>query len=139
MLVHLAQAVIYLSLAPKSNSSYIAYERAKKDALHTAAEPVPLTIRNAATRLMKDLGYGQGYRLAHYEADKVAADMQCLPDSLVGATYYAPTTEGHEARMSERLEQLRGLREKAGRTTRGTAQRSTPTPRSGSPDAEEPS
>lgn len=111
--VHLAQAVIYLSLAPKSNSSYIAYERAKKDALHTLAEPVPLTIRNAATRLMKDLGYGRGYRLAHYEADKVATDMRCLPDSLAGATYYKPTGEGNEKRFKERLEWLTHLREQA--------------------------
>lgn len=73
--VHLAEAVIYLSMAPKSNSSYIAYERAKKDALHSMAEPVPLIIRNAPTRLMKDLGYGAGYRLAHDEKDKIALDM----------------------------------------------------------------
>ena len=111
--VHLAEAVIYLSLAPKSNSSYIAYERAKKDALRTLAEPVPLAIRNAPTRLMKDLGYGQGYRLAHYEADKVAADMRCLPDSLAGAEYYRPTEEGNERRFKERLEWLKRLREKA--------------------------
>ncbi|WP_022868675.1 replication-associated recombination protein A [Schaalia vaccimaxillae] len=111
--VHLSQAVIYLSLAPKSNSSYIAYERAKKDALHSRAEPVPLVIRNAPTRLMKELGYGQGYRLAHYEDDKVATDMQCLPDSLVDAEYYSPTLEGHESRMSERLNQVKALRNKS--------------------------
>ena len=111
--VHLAQAVIYLSLAPKSNSSYVAYEHAKKDALHTLAEPVPLAIRNAPTRLMKDLGYGRGYRLAHYEADKVAADMRCLPDSLAGAEYYRPTEEGNERRFKERLEWLTHLREQA--------------------------
>ena len=111
--VHLAQAVIYLSLAPKSNSSYVAYEHAKKDALHTLAEPVPLTIRNAATRLMKDMGYGRGYRFAHYEADKVAADMRCLPDSLAGAEYYRPTEEGNERRFKERLEWLTHLREQA--------------------------
>ena len=119
--VHLAQAVIYLSLAPKSNSSYIAYERAKKDALHTLAEPVPLTIRNAPTRLMKDLGYGSGYRLAHYEADKVAADMRCLPDSLAGATYYRPTEEGNEGRFKERLAWLRGVRARAQRPAAGGA------------------
>ena len=111
--VHLAQAVIYLSLAPKSNSSYVAYEHAKKDALHTLAEPVPLAIRNAATRLMKDMGYGRGYRLAHYEADKVAADMRCLPDSLAGAEYYRPTEEGNERCFKERLEWLTHLREQA--------------------------
>lgn len=111
--VHLAEAVIYLSLAPKSNSSYTAYGRARRDALRTQADPVPLAIRNAPTRLMKDLGYGQGYRLAHYEADKVAADMRCLPDSLAGAEYYRPTEEGNERRFKERLEWLKRLREQA--------------------------
>ncbi|WP_455158942.1 replication-associated recombination protein A [Schaalia cardiffensis] len=110
--VHLAEAVIYLSMAPKSNSSYIAYEYAKKDALHSMAEPVPLVIRNATTRLMKDLGYGEGYRLAHDEEGKVAADMQCLPDSLVGTEYYTPTKEGHENRLRERLIRLRALRQR---------------------------
>lgn len=109
--VHLAEAVIYLSMAPKSNSSYIAYEHAKKDALHSMAEPVPLVIRNAPTRLMKDLGYGEGYRLAHDEEGKVAVDMQCLPDSLVGTEYYTPTKEGHENRFRERLVRLRALRQ----------------------------
>ena len=110
--VHLAEAVIYLSLAPKSNSSYIAYECAKKDALHSMAEPVPHVIRNAPTRLMKDLGYGDGYRLAHYEEHKVAAGMQCLPDSLVGTEYYRPTSEGREAWMAERLAQVKQWRER---------------------------
>ena len=119
--VHLAEAVIYLALAPKSNSSYIAYERAKKDALRTLAEPVPLAIRNAPTRLMKDLGFGQGYRLAHYEADKVAADLVCLPDSLAGAAYYRPTREGNEGRFKERLEWLRGMRARAQRPAAGGA------------------
>ena len=108
--VHLSEAVIYLSLAPKSNSSYIAYEHAKKDALHSMAEPVPLVIRNAPTRLMKDLGYGDGYRLAHYEENKVAVGMQCLPDSLVGTEYYQPTEEGREKAFKDRLNWLKGLR-----------------------------
>ena len=108
--VHLTEAVIYLSLAPKSNSSYIAYERAKKDALHSMAEPVPLVIRNAPTRLMKDLGYGKDYRLAHYEKHKVAANMQCLPDSLAGSEYYHPTCEGREAWLSERLSDVKRWR-----------------------------
>ena len=108
--VHLAEAVIYLSLAPKSNSSYIAYEQAKKDALHSMAEPVPLVIRNAPTRLMKDLGYGDGYRLAHYEENKVAVGMQCLPDSLAGAEYYHPTSEGREQVFKDRLAWLKSLR-----------------------------
>ncbi len=111
--VHLAEAVIYLSLAPKSNSSYIAYEHAKKDALHSMAEPVPEVIRNAPTRLMKELGYGKGYRLAHHEENKVAADMQCLPDSLIGTRYYRPTEEGREKAFKERLEWLRSLRQAA--------------------------
>ena len=111
--VHLTEAVIYLSLAPKSNSSYMAYEHAKRDALETIAEPVPLVIRNAPTRLMKDLSYGEGYRYAHDEEDKVAAGMQCLPDSLVGTRYYEPTTEGRESAFKERLEWLQGLRRAA--------------------------
>ena len=73
-------------------------------------EAVPLVIRNAPTRLMKDLGYGKGYRLAHYEQDKVAADMQCLPDLLVGAEYYAPTREGREGLFADRLAELKELR-----------------------------
>ena len=111
--VHLAEAVIYLSLAPKSNSSYMAYEHAKRDALETIAEPVPLVIRNAPTRLMEDLGYGAGYRYAHDEADKIAAGMQCLPDSLVGTEYYVPTEEGREAAFKARFEQIKELRRKA--------------------------
>lgn len=111
--VHLAEAVIYLSLAPKSNSCYMAYEHAKCDALETIAEPVPLVIRNAPTRLMKELDYGAGYRYAHDEEDKVAAGMQCLPDSLAGTEYYQPTEEGREAAFKERLEQLKALRDAA--------------------------
>jgi len=108
--VHLAEAVIYLSLAPKSNSSYMAYEHAKRDALESMAEPVPLVIRNAPTRLMKELDYGAGYRYAHDEENKVAAGMQCLPDSLAGTEYYVPTTEGREGAFKERLEWVKGLR-----------------------------
>ena len=111
--VHLTEAVIYLSLAPKSNSAYMAYEHAKADALHNMAEPVPLVIRNAPTRLMKDLDYGKGYRYAHDEEGKIAAGMQCLPDSLVGTEYYAPTEEGREGLFKERLEWLRGVRRDA--------------------------
>jgi len=104
--VHLAEAVIYLSLAPKSNSSYIAYERAKKDALSRTADPVPLAIRNATTKLMKEVGYGKGYRLAHYEENKIA-DLDCLPDALLGTEYYTPTEEGVEARIKARLAQIK--------------------------------
>ena len=104
--VHLAEAVIYLSVAPKSNSSYIAYEHAKKDALERTAEPVPLAIRNAVTKLMKEAGYGKGYRLAHYEENKIA-DLQCLPDSLAGTEYYRPTSEGVEAKIAARLDAVK--------------------------------
>ena len=104
--VHLAEAVIYLSIAPKSNSAYIAYERAKADALERIAEPVPLVIRNAPTKLMKELEYGKGYKLAHYAENKIA-DLQCLPDSLQGTEYYSPTSEGVEARIAKRLEEIK--------------------------------
>ena len=112
--VHLTEAVVYLSLAPKSNSMEVAYMRARNDALTTMAEPVPLVIRNAPTRLMKDLGYGSGYKYAHDEENKVAADMQCLPDALAGAEYYTPTEEGREGLFKNRLEQLKALRRAAG-------------------------
>ena len=111
--VHLTEAVTYLSLAPKSNAMEVAYLRARKDALTTMAEPVPLVIRNAPTRLMKDLGYGNGYQYAHDVEGKVAADMQCLPDALAGTEYYSPTTEGREGLFKERLEQLKALRNAA--------------------------
>ena len=104
--VHLAEAVIYLSIAPKSNSAYIAYERAKTDALERIAEPVPLVIRNAPTKLMKYLEYGKGYKLAHYAENKIA-DLQCLPDSLQGTEYYSPTSEGVEARIAKPLEEIK--------------------------------
>ena len=109
--VHLAEAVIYLSVAPKSNSSYLAYEHAKRDALERTAEPVPLVIRNATTKLMKEIGYGRGYRLAHYEENKIA-DIQCLPDSLAGTEYYKPTGEGVEARIKARLAEIKAWKAK---------------------------
>ncbi|MBQ6905156.1 MAG: replication-associated recombination protein A, partial [Spirochaetia bacterium] len=112
--VHLAEAVIYLSLAPKSNAAYMAYEHAKRDALNQLAEPVPLAIRNAPTRLMKDLGYGDGYKYAHDVENKIA-DLQCLPDSLVGTEYYKPTEEGVEARIKTRLEQIKAWKEELAR------------------------
>ena len=104
--VHLTQAVVYLSLAPKSNALYLAYESAKKDALTQLSEPVPLQIRNAVTKLMKDVGYGKGYQYAHNSEDKLT-DMQCLPDSLLGREYYRPTREGLEYRFKDRLEQIK--------------------------------
>ena len=103
--VHLTHAVTYLSLAPKSNALYVAYETAKRDALEMLDEPVPLQIRNAPTRLMKDLHYGEGYQYAHDTEDKLTT-MQCLPDALQGRKYYIPTTQGSEARVQERLRQI---------------------------------
>ena len=103
--VTLTHCVVYLSLAPKSNALYKAYEAAKRDAQKMLAEPVPLVIRNAPTRLMKDLHYGEGYVYAHDTEEKLTS-MQCLPDSLLGRTYYRPTQQGSEARAAQRLEQI---------------------------------
>ena len=105
----LAQAVVYLSVAPKSNALYTAYGEIQGDVESTAAEPVPLHLRNAPTGLMKGLGYGQGYQYAHNLEDKVA-DMQCLPDNLRDRVYYHPTSEGVEKRIKERLEELKRRR-----------------------------
>ena len=103
--VHLTQAVVYMSLAPKSNALYMAYESAKKDALTQLSEPVPLVIRNAPTKLMKELDYGKGYEYAHDAKDKLTA-MRCLPDSLEGRRYYRPDGKGEEAELKERLERI---------------------------------
>ena len=104
--VHLTEAVVYMSLAPKSNALYAAYEAAKKDALEQLAEPVPLVIRNAPTKLMEQLDYGKGYQYAHDAADRLT-NMQCLPDSLKDRVYYRPTEEGVEGRWKARLEQIK--------------------------------
>jgi len=104
--VHLTEAVVYLSLAPKSNAMETAYLSARKDAIEHLAEPVPLVIRNAPTRLMKDLHYGEGYQYAHDTKDKLT-NMQCMPDNLKGRTYYHPTTQGVEGRFKERLEAIK--------------------------------
>ncbi len=109
--VHLSEAVVYLSLAPKSNALYTAYESAKRDALTMLAEPVPLVIRNAPTKLMKELDYGKGYKYAHNEKDKLST-MQCLPDSLSGREYYRPTEEGAEARFAQRLKEIKDWKER---------------------------
>lgn len=108
--VHLTEAVVYMSLAPKSNSLYIAYERAKKDAVKQLAEPVPPVIRNAVTQLMRDLNYGKGYQYAHDSEEKLT-NMQCLPDSLLGREYYQPTEQGLEAKYKTRLEQIKAWKE----------------------------
>jgi putative ATPase len=105
----LAQAVVYLCAAPKSNALYTAYGEVLRDVEQTAAEPVPLHLRNAPTSLMKGLGYGKGYEYAHDKQDKVA-DMRCLPDSLQNRTYYHPTSEGVEKRIRERLKEIKRLK-----------------------------
>jgi putative ATPase len=105
----LAQAVVYLALAPKSNALYTAYSEVQQDVERTVAEPVPLHLRNAPTGLMKGLGYGQGYQYAHHVDDKVA-DMQCLPDNLRDRTYYHPTNEGIEKRIRDRMEEIKRIR-----------------------------
>ena len=111
--VHLTEAVLYMAMAPKSNAVDVAYMRARSDALNTTAEPVPLVIRNAPTSLMKELGYGKGYKFAHDFDDKIT-DMQCLPDSLKDRVYYIPGNEGVEPKFASRLAQIRELRKKAG-------------------------
>ena len=111
--VHLTEAVVYMSLAPKSNAMEVAYNTARVDALNMIAEPVPLVIRNAPTKLMKNLNYGKGYQYAHDTEDKLT-NMQCLPDSLLGRTYYQPTEEGFEARYKERLQQIKEWKRKHG-------------------------
>ena len=111
--VHLTEIVVYLSLAPKSNAMEQAYNRAARDAQEMMAEPVPLQIRNAPTRLMKELEYGKGYTYAH-DTDEKIARMSCLPDSLAGRRYYTPSGLGREASMKARLKAVCDWRE--GRT-----------------------
>jgi putative ATPase len=105
----LVEAVVYLCLAPKSNAVYTAYSAVQADIENTRQEPVPLHLRNAPTKLMKELDYGKGYRYAHDEASKVA-DMDCLPDSLKGRSYYHPTQEGREKILAQRLEEIRRIK-----------------------------
>ena len=104
--VHLTHAVVYLSLAPRSNALYQAILAAKKDAAERMAEPVPLQIRNAETALMKELEYGKGYLYAHDTEERLTA-MDCLPESLLGRRYYLPGEQGSEARAKQRLEAIR--------------------------------
>jgi len=105
----LAEAVVYLALAPKSNSVYTAYAAVQSEIEHTRQEPVPMHLRNAPTKLMKELDYGKGYLYAHDEEGKVA-DMDCLPDSLKGRSYYQPTQEGREKLLAQRMEEIRRIR-----------------------------
>lgn len=107
--VHLTHAVVYCSLAPKSNALDVAYNEAARDARETAGEPVPLQIRNAPTSLMKDLGYGKGYQYAHDYEMKIT-HMDCLPEELLGRQYYRPTGQGKEAKITEWLQKLRAWR-----------------------------
>ena len=108
--VHLTEAVVYLSLAPKSNAMEAAYMAARKDALSQLSEPVPLNIRNGVTSLMRDIGYGKGYQYAHDYEEKLTA-MRCLPDSLSDREYYRPTDQGLEPRFAERLKAIRDWKE----------------------------
>ena len=105
----LAEAVVYLALAPKSNSVYTAYAAVQSEIEHTRQEPVPMHLRNAPTKLMKELDYGKGYLYAHDEEGRVA-DMDCLPDSLKGRSYYQPTQEGREKLLAQRMEEIRRIR-----------------------------
>ena len=104
--VHLTEAVVYLALAPKSNAMETTYLAAAADARNMLAEPVPLVIRNAPTKLMKDLDYGKGYQYAHDVEERITS-MQCMPDSLIGKTYYHPTEQGMEVHFRERLEWIK--------------------------------
>jgi putative ATPase len=108
----LAEAAVYMSIAPKSNALYTAYGAVKRDVEETAADSVPLHLRNAPTKLMKGLGYGSGYQYAH-DLDTKVADMQCLPDNLKNRIYYHPTNEGVEKRISDRLQDIRRRRAEA--------------------------
>jgi len=105
----LAQAVVYLCMAPKSNALLTAYGAVRQEVEQTAQEPVPLHLRNAPTPLMKSMGYGAGYRYAH-DLDEKVADMQCLPDNLKDRVYYHPSEEGLEKRIKERLQEIRQLK-----------------------------
>lgn len=108
--VCLTEAVVYMAMSPKSNAMEVAYNRAAEDAKKMIDEPVPMVIRNAPTKLMKELGYGDGYIYAHDTKDKIAS-MQCLPDSLVGKEYFTPGTQGLEAKYKARLEEIKKWKE----------------------------
>jgi putative ATPase len=111
----LAEAAIYLAVAPKSNAAYLAYGAAREAVNSGGTAPVPLHLRNAPTRLMKELGYGREYRYAHDEAEGYAAGENYLPEGMEGTRFYEPTERGLEARIRERLAHLRALDDEAGR------------------------
>jgi putative ATPase len=108
----LAQAAVYLALAPKSNAVYTAYGEVLDDVHKTEADPVPLHLRNAVTGLMKNVGYGQGYKYAHDFEEKLT-DMTCLPDNLAGRTWYKPTDQGFEQRLRARMEEIRKVKSRS--------------------------
>jgi putative ATPase len=118
----LAQAVVYLALAPKSNAIYTAYGAVLSDIESTAAEPVPLHLRNAPTKLMKELNYGRGYQYAHDVEGRVA-DMQCLPASLAGRRFYRPTGEGREKALAQRMEEIARIRKSKGNESKRSESR----------------
>jgi putative ATPase len=106
----LAEAAVYLALAPKSNALYTGYGQVLSDIEYTRQEPVPLHLRNAPTKLMKELDYGKGYQYAH-DVEGHVADMECLPESLRGRRYYHPTQEGREKLLAQRMDEIRRIRE----------------------------
>jgi len=108
--VCLAEAVIYMAMSPKSNAMEVAYNTAKEDALKQLNDPVPMNIRNAPTKLMKELGYGKGYIYAHDTKEKMAA-LECLPENLKGMSYYSPTEEGLESKYKARLQEIKNWKE----------------------------
>jgi len=112
----LAQAAVYLSLAPKSNALYTAYGQVLEDVHRTEAEPVPLHLRNAPTGLMKAAGYGEGYQYAH-DAEEKVTNMQCLPGNLAGRSYYTPTDQGFELRLRQRLDEIRKIKSRLASNT----------------------
>jgi putative ATPase len=133
----LAQAVVYLALAPKSNALYTAYGAVLEDVEKTSAEPVPLHIRNAVTKLMKQVGYGKGYQYAH-DLDEKVADMECMPDNLRGHEYYHPTQEGREKLLAQRMDELKQRKEELRRAEEGKSNKTTKTlKRRGKEEAEE--
>ena len=101
----LAEAAVYLALAPKSNALYTGYGAVQGDLAQTQAEPVPLHLRNPVTALMKQAGYGRGYQYAH-DFEEKTTNMPCLPDSLRGRHYYQPTAEGYESQLRKRIQEL---------------------------------
>jgi putative ATPase len=114
----LAEAALYLAAAPKSNAAYVAYNGARELVRNDKSRPVPEHLRNAPTRLMKELGYGREYRYAHDEPDAYAAGERYFPDDMTPPQFYSPTPRGLEAKIGERLEQLRELDRKAAKQRR---------------------